>query len=66
MIDFFVDTANSYPAHEQIKERIRMALASVNCNRATLCLRFASWGANSTLARQLYGERTKNWRAPEF
>ncbi|MGA9389748.1 MAG: GntR family transcriptional regulator [Candidatus Sulfotelmatobacter sp.] len=27
MIDFFVDTANPYPAHEQIKERIRMALA---------------------------------------
>jgi GntR family transcriptional regulator len=27
VIDFFVDTANPYPAHEQIKERIRMALA---------------------------------------
>ena len=27
MIDFFVDTANPYPAHEQIKERVRMALA---------------------------------------
>jgi GntR family transcriptional regulator len=27
VIDFFVDTANPYPVHEQIKERIRMALA---------------------------------------
>lgn len=27
MIDFFVDPANRYPAHEQIKERVRMALA---------------------------------------
>jgi DNA-binding transcriptional regulator YhcF (GntR family) len=27
VIDFFVDTANPYPAHEQIKERVRMALA---------------------------------------
>jgi len=27
LIDFFVDTASRYPAHEQIKERVRMALA---------------------------------------
>lgn len=27
VIDFFVDTANPYPTHEQIKERVRMALA---------------------------------------
>lgn len=27
MIDFFVDASNPYPAHEQIKERVRMALA---------------------------------------
>ena len=27
MIDFFIDTAARYPAHEQIKESVRMALA---------------------------------------
>lgn len=27
MINFFVDTASRYPAHEQIKEQVRMALA---------------------------------------